>query len=149
MGFFKLGKKKGGDVEMTEKKTGAAAPVEPWIPDAPKWPGSLASRHGSTTDLSSSLGGLNGATYLDVKCEVMAQWLHSKQEEKIWTSGEPGEGVLVKKQKGSYAYSPAGLIEDGSGLYEAVNQLNARVSQVPHPTHWAWLLTAQTVCNDR
>ncbi|KAF1931311.1 uncharacterized protein M421DRAFT_99174 [Didymella exigua CBS 183.55] len=57
----------------------------------------------------------------------MAQWLHSKQEEKIWTSGAPGEGVLVKKQKGSYAYSPVDLIEDGSGLYEAVNQLNARI----------------------
>lgn len=126
MGFFKLGKKKAGDVEMTEKKADPALPPQ-WTPDAPVWPGSLASARGSTTDVSNPLGGLNGATYLDVKCEVMAQWLHSKQEEKIWTSGEPGEGVLVKKHKGSYAFSPPTLIEDGSGLYESVTQLNARV----------------------
>lgn len=128
MGFFKLGKKKAADVEMTEKKADTAAPVDPWTPDAPRWPGALESRNGSMTDLS-SLGGLNGSTYLDVKCEVMAQWLHSKQEEKVWTSGEPGEGVLVKKQKGSYAYCPSELIEDGNGLYEAVAALNIRVSQ--------------------
>jgi hypothetical protein len=57
----------------------------------------------------------------------MAQWLHSKQEEKIWTSGEPGEGVLVKKSKGNYAFSPPELFEDGSGLYQAVLALNVRV----------------------
>jgi hypothetical protein len=131
MGFFKIGKKKGGDVEMTENKADAAAPIQPWTPDPPQWPGSLASRNVSTTDVSNQFSGLNGATYLDVKCEVMAQWLHSKQEEKIWTSGEPGEGVLVKKQKGSYAYSPPDLIEDGSGLYEAVIGINARVCQEP------------------
>ena len=136
MGFFKLGKKKGGDVEMTEKNADTAAPIEPFTPDAPRWPGSLASPHGSTTDLSSSLGGLTGPTYSDIRCDVMAEWLHTKQEEKIWTSGKPGEGVLVKKQKGSYAYSPSDLIEDGSGLYEAVTQLNARVCQEPQlPTN--------------
>jgi hypothetical protein len=135
MGFFKLGKKKAGDVEMTEKTADAAAPSPQWTPEAPMWPGSLASARGSTADLSNSLGGLNGATYLDVKCEVMAEWLHSKQEEKIWTSGEPGEGVLVKKEKGSYAYSPSHLIEDGSGLYQAVTQLNARVCREPPFAH--------------
>ncbi len=124
MGFFKLGKKKGGDVELTEKK-GDVQPVEPFMPAAPRWPGSLASHPGSSTDLPSQISG--GASFLDVKCEVMAQWLHSKQEEKIWTSGEPGEGVLVKKSKGSYAFSPPELYEDGSGLYQAVAALNVRV----------------------
>ena len=125
MGFFKLGKKKGGDVEMTEKKGDAIQPVEPLA--APQWPGALASQAGSTTDLPEWLNGATGANFLDVKCEVMAQWLHSKQEENIWTSGEPGEGVLVKKSKGSYAFSPPELFEDGSGLYQAVLALNVRV----------------------
>lgn len=128
MGFFKIGKKKGGDVELTEKKETTAQPVEPFMPAAPRWPGSLASHPGSTTDLPGSING-PGANFLDVKCEVMAQWLHSKQEEKIWTSGEPGEGVLVKKSKGSYAFSPPELFEDGSGLYQAVTALNVRVSR--------------------
>lgn len=124
MGFFKLGKKKAADVELTEK---AAEPVAPFMPAAPRWPGSLASHPGSTADLTqhSNIDGV--ASFQDVKCDVMAQWLHSKQEEKIWTSGEPGEGVLVKKSKGSYAFSPAELPEDGTGLYEAVAALNVRV----------------------
>lgn len=127
MGFFKLGKKKGGDVELTEKTGDAVPPAEPFAPTAPRWPGSLASYPGSSTDLPASLLNVTGASYLDVKCDVMAQWLHSKQEEKIWTSGEPGEGVLVKKAKGEYAYSPQELAEDGSGLYQAVVHLNVRV----------------------
>ena len=131
MGFFKLGQKKGGHVETIDENADTGAPIELITPDAPGWPGSLASQQGSTTDLSSSLGGLNGPTYVDIRCGVMAEWLHKKQEENIWTSGKPGEGVLVKKQKGSYAYSPFDLIEDGSGLYEAVTQLNARVCHEP------------------
>lgn len=127
MGFFKLGRKKGGDVELTEKTGDAVPPMEPLTPAAHRWPGSLASYPGSTADLPGFADGVNGASYLDVKCEVMAQWLHSKQEEKIWTSGEPGEGVLVKKAKGAYAYSPPELAEDGSGLYQAVIHLNVRV----------------------
>lgn len=125
MGFFKLGKKKGGDVEMTEKKGDTVHPMEALA--APQWPGNLASQAGSTTDLPAWLSGAAGANFLDVKCEVMAQWLHSKQEENIWTSGEPGEGVLVKKTKGNYAFSPPELFEDGSGLYQAVLALNVRV----------------------
>jgi hypothetical protein len=130
MGFFKLGKKKAADVELTEKKDETAQPVEPFNPAAPRWPGSLASHPGSSADLPGSLNGPGAANFLDVKCEVMAQWLHSKQEEKIWTSGEPGEGVLVKKSKGNYAFSPPDLQEDGTGLYEAVLALNVRVRQL-------------------
>jgi len=65
-------------------------------------------------------------TLQDAKCDVMAQWLQSKQEEKIWTRGEPGEGVLVKKSKGEYAFSPPELLYDGSGLYQAIAALNVR-----------------------
>lgn len=122
MGFFKLGRKKAADVEMTEKSEDT---VTPFTPATPRWPGSLASNPGSSTDLAFTSNA--AASFLDVKCEVMAQWLHSKQEEKIWTSGEPGQGVLVKKSKGSYAFSPAELLEDGSGMYQAVSALNVRV----------------------
>jgi hypothetical protein len=128
MGFFKLGKKKPADVELSEKtaQTQAAAP---FTPTAPRWPGSLASQPGSTTDLTSEFSTSN---YQDVKCDVMAQWLHSKQEEKIWTTGDAGEGVLVKKSKGNYAFSPAELLDDGTGLYQAVAAMNVRVCL--HPT---------------
>ena len=128
MGFFKLGKKKGADVELTEKAEDTTQPITPFMPAAPRWPGSLASYPGSFADVTQeSVTEGSAGNYEDVKCDVMAQWLHSKQEEKIWTRGEPGEGVLVKKSKGSYAFSPAELFEDGTGLYQAVAALNVRV----------------------
>lgn len=63
----------------------------------------------------------------DIKCEVVANWLHAKAEEKMWTSGSPAEGVFVKRTKGSYAHCPADLASDSSGLYPAITALNVRV----------------------
>jgi hypothetical protein len=63
----------------------------------------------------------------DIKCEVMVNWLHSKQEEKIWTTGEPGEGVVLKKAKGRYVCCPSELQNDSSSVYQMVAQLNVRV----------------------
>ncbi|KAJ4352796.1 hypothetical protein N0V95_003958 [Ascochyta clinopodiicola] len=127
MGFFKIGKKKAADVELSEKVGDAAQPVTPFTPSTPRWPGSLASHNGSSADLRrGSHIGVGAANFQDAKCDVMAQWLHSKQEERIWTTGEPGEGVLIKKTKGAYAYCPAALFEDGTGLYQAVSALNVR-----------------------
>jgi len=63
----------------------------------------------------------------DIKCEVMVNWLHSKQEEKIWTTGEPGEGVVLRKSKGAYVCCPLELQHDESRFYQAVARLNVRV----------------------
>jgi hypothetical protein len=63
----------------------------------------------------------------DVKCDILANWLHSKAEEKKWTAGEPGEGVFVKKTKGNYALCPASLAQDGTSLHRGVAALNIRV----------------------
>lgn len=138
MGFFKLGKKKEKDAGPSEKAAEASIQPSPLFANlntaaSPQWPGSLASKNGSATDFNSPFsypaGGSNEGpvTIQDAKCDVMAQWLQSKQEEKIWTRGEPGEGVLVKKSKGTYAFSPPELLYDGSSLYEAVAALNVRV----------------------
>lgn len=51
-----------------------------------------------------------------------------KQIERVWTDRSPGEGVLVKRSKGHYAYAPPELILDGSNLYDAVAQLNVKVN---------------------
>lgn len=64
----------------------------------------------------------------DIKCELLASYIHAKQEERIWITGEPGEGVLVKKRKGEYAVCPASLISDGTSLYQSISALNVRVS---------------------
>lgn len=64
----------------------------------------------------------------EIKCDVMVNWLHSQQEEKLWTTGEPEEGVVLKKSKGSYACSPSDLAEERAGFYKAVETLNVRVA---------------------
>ncbi|KAJ4372949.1 hypothetical protein N0V83_003240 [Neocucurbitaria cava] len=59
-------------------------------------------------------------------CDFLANWLHARQVEKVWTKGAPGEGVFVKKSKGNYAYAPPGLTTSGTDLYHAVSQMNVR-----------------------
>jgi hypothetical protein len=63
-----------------------------------------------------------------IKCEVMASWLQSKQEEKLWTSGGEGEGVVLKKARGIYTCAPSGLVDEKDGLFDAVRALNVKVS---------------------
>lgn len=63
----------------------------------------------------------------DIKCEVMVNWLHSQQEEKLWTSGEEEEGVVLKKSRGMYTCSPADLAEEQAGFFQAVQTLNVKV----------------------
>lgn len=66
----------------------------------------------------------------DIKCEVMVNWLHSQQEEKLWTSGEEEEGVVLKKSRGMYTCSPADLAEEQAGFFQAVQTLNVKVCQL-------------------
>lgn len=75
--------------------------------------------------LSSSVG---SNAIRDIKCDILANWLYTKQEEKVWTGGEPGEGVFVKRSKDSYAYAPREIVEDGTTLHQSITQLNVRVS---------------------
>lgn len=64
----------------------------------------------------------------DIKCEVMVNWLHSQQEEKLWTSGEEEEGVVLKKSRGMYTCSPADLADEQAGFFQAVQTLNVKVA---------------------
>ncbi|KAL1610174.1 hypothetical protein SLS60_001839 [Paraconiothyrium brasiliense] len=59
---------------------------------------------------------------------MTANFLHAKQVEKLWTTGAHGEGVLLKKGRGSYITCPETLKTDGSLTYEAICQLNVKVA---------------------
>jgi hypothetical protein len=63
----------------------------------------------------------------DVRCDILASFLHDEQAEREWFRNQIGEGVFVKKSKGAYACSPASVATDGSGIYEAIAELNVRV----------------------
>ncbi|EON63230.1 hypothetical protein W97_02457 [Coniosporium apollinis CBS 100218] len=64
----------------------------------------------------------------DIKCDVMVNWLHSRQEERLWTSGEYEEGVVLKKSRGAYTCSPPDLAVERYGFFKAVETLNVRVA---------------------
>jgi hypothetical protein len=63
----------------------------------------------------------------NLKSDVIVNWIHSKQEEKIWTTGQPGEGVVLKKAKGHYVCCPSSLRDDGSQFAQMVAHLNVCV----------------------
>ncbi|KAL5374726.1 hypothetical protein DPSP01_011744 [Paraphaeosphaeria sporulosa] len=64
----------------------------------------------------------------DAKFGMVANFIHMKQEEKLWTTGAPGEGVFLKKNRGSYITCPETLEYDGSMTFEAIHQLNVKAA---------------------
>ena len=64
----------------------------------------------------------------EVMVAMTANFIHGKQEERLWTSGDKGEGVLLKKTRGTYITCPETLARDGSHIHEAVRSLNVQVS---------------------
>lgn len=89
---------------------------------------SSAHSSGSSGSINCSNSTVSSDAVRDVKAGILANWLHNKQEERVWTFGDTGEGVFMKKSKGSYSCAPYALQSDGTGLYEAVTELNVRVS---------------------
>jgi hypothetical protein len=70
--------------------------------------------------------GLNGIFKTEsMKCKLLVSYLHSRQQEKLWTKVAAGEGVILRIIKGEYAYCPSQL--EGSALATAIEDLNVRV----------------------
>lgn len=63
----------------------------------------------------------------EVKAAMTANFIHGKQEEKLWTTGAKGEGVFLRKSRGAYITCPETLKTDGSLTYNAIHQLNVQV----------------------
>ncbi|KAF2439465.1 hypothetical protein P171DRAFT_369811 [Karstenula rhodostoma CBS 690.94] len=76
------------------------------------------------TDFHNATPGLSA----EAKFSMTANFIHSKQEEKMWTTCAPGEGVLLKTSRGSYITCPETLRYDGSMTIEAVSQLNVKAA---------------------
>ena len=74
-----------------------------------------------------------------MKTEMMATHILGQQRKRLWCHGNPGEGVVLKKERGQYACAPATLMTDSGGFYEAVRAMNVRVSFPPRP-----MLTGKT-----
>jgi hypothetical protein len=63
-----------------------------------------------------------------VKCEVMVNWLHLKQQERRWidSSGSVEEGVILKRSRSVYVCAPATLAD--SALENYMRDLHVKVA---------------------
>ncbi|KAF4535497.1 putative glycosyl transferase family 2 protein [Lasiodiplodia theobromae] len=123
-------KKNAAKPDVSNEKAVEARPDSLPPLDSPR-PAYLAGSSGSSPYGSrpNSLYRNSGMDQLsEIKCDVMVNWLHSQQEEKLWCAGEYEEGVVLKKARGSYACCPAELAEEPNGFLKAVEQLNVRVA---------------------
>lgn len=77
--------------------------------------------------LHSSSQSMGSSARRNIKCEIVANYLHRQSAAKLWISDQPGEGVFVKRCKGSYAHSPADLSTDSTGICAAITALNVPV----------------------
>jgi hypothetical protein len=67
------------------------------------------------------------AQIVEIKSDVMVNWLYAQQVENLWNQGTFGEGIVLKKTRDSYTCCPKELRHERNGLFDAVAQLNVRV----------------------
>lgn len=79
--------------------------------------------------LSSSVETWKSELY-SAKLELIANFLHTKQEENLWCGSESYEGVILKQSKGRFISCPRELMTRRTPFYEMVAQFNVRVSEV-------------------
>ena len=64
---------------------------------------------------------------MEIKADVMVNWLHQQQLERMWTNGGQGEGVILKKNRDNFTSCPQELQHYRGDLFDAVQKLNVRV----------------------
>ena len=64
----------------------------------------------------------------DIKCDVMVNWMHQQQLEKMWSAGSINEGVILKKSRGEFTCCPPDLASVPGDLFDNIKTLNVRVS---------------------
>lgn len=90
-----------------------------------------ANTPGKTSSIPSyAAGDFRNATMTDIndiKCDVMVNYLHQHQAERLWTMHGEEEGVVLKKSRGEYACAPEELMGRETAFVRAIEMLNVRV----------------------
>lgn len=79
------------------------------------------------------------STTTAVKCDVMIQYLRQRQMEKLWSDGNPNEGVVLKRAKNDFICQPPELSGHVFGFFDEIRKLNVRVCE-----KWFILTTTDT-----
>jgi hypothetical protein len=80
---------------------------------------------------------------IEIRCEVMVNWLYAQQAENLWCQGDFGEGVVLKKTRDSYTTCPKELMDERNGIYDAVRRLNVRVGFEPYQLYPPNMISVQ------
>lgn len=67
---------------------------------------------------------------MEIKADLMVNWLHQQQQEKMWIGDGCDEGVVLKKAKDDYVCCPPALRNQDNGLYHSFRKLNVKVSSL-------------------
>lgn len=65
----------------------------------------------------------------DLKADMMCNWLHQQQLERMWSHNGVEEGVMLKKAKDDYKCAPEDLRSRPGGIFDAVQKLNVKVDR--------------------
>lgn len=76
----------------------------------------------------------NGAEdeILEIKSDMMVNYIYQDMVERMWTSEGPGEGVVLKKKRRAYVCCPRTLETDEYPFFDAIRDMNVRVSLAHH-----------------
>ena len=101
-------------------------------PPSPSGMSTYSDRSYSDRSCNSASGILQNASGNDlavVKASVAVNYLHAKQRQLMWSTGAPGQGVILRQSRGTYVACPEELSDVRGGLFDAVACLNVRVGQ--------------------
>lgn len=111
--------------------TQQAAAADTRRPAESRMPSHPGSRSRPTSSYQYPLGDVEPDALLQLKSEMMVEYVWTQQRQKMWSVGRPGEGVVLKKARGEYVCAPQLLASRPNGLFEAVRAMNVRVSCWP------------------
>ncbi len=83
---------------------------------------------------------------LDIKSDVMVNWLHQQQLERLWGMENGREGIVLKKSKGDFTCSPPAL--RSNLFFNQVVAMNVRVSFSRDIIPYSCAYFISTVCHD-
>lgn len=129
--YFRPAAKKEEEKEESRKSSSLEMKTSPLSPGGFASPLGTPRSYGSRPTSIYPSGDFRNAAandILEIKCDVMVNWLYQQQLESLWTNGGVGEGVVLKKLKDQYTSCPPELAMTRGDLFDAVRSLNVKVA---------------------
>jgi hypothetical protein len=84
-------------------------------------------RNSGVNTRASSVFACSTEDFPTMRAYVVGDWLSGEQKLRMWSSGALGEGVFVKRSRGTYVACPKELEDVQGDIFDAVTKLNVPV----------------------